>query len=102
MDSIKHYKSLNRGTEGPCIVNSVINSLVKGPPISAGDKINLWKFADSATRALATVTSMDWLSQVNQGNIVNMTEQLPKPLQDKFATLWILLPNVDNREALLS
>ena len=72
----------------PCmIVNSVINSLVKGPPISAGDKINLRKFADSATRALATLTSMNCLSQVNQGNIVNMTERLPKPLQDKFATL---------------
>ena len=72
----------------PCMtVNSVINSLVKGPPISAGDKINLRKFADSATRALATLTSMNCLTQVNQGNIVNMTERLPKPLQDKFATL---------------
>ena len=69
------------------IVNSVINSLVKGPPISASDKINLRKFAHSATRALATLTSMNCLSQVNQGNIVSMTERLPKPLQDKFATL---------------
>ena len=72
----------------PCmIVNSVINSLVKGLSISAGDNTNLRKFADSATRALATLTSMNCLSQVNQGNIVNMTERLPKPLQDKFATL---------------
>ena len=59
----------------PCtIVNSVVNSLVKGPPISAGDKINLQKFADSATRALATLASMNCLSQVNQGNIVSMME----------------------------
>ena len=56
------------------IVNSVVNSLVKGPPISAGDKINLQKFADSATRALATLASMNCLSQVNKGNIVSMME----------------------------
>ena len=51
-----------QGTTHHCehlIVNSVINSLVKGLPISAGDKINLWKFADSATRALAPLTSMN-------------------------------------------
>lgn len=66
----------------PCmIVNSVINSLVKGPFISASDKINLWKYADNATRALATLTSMNCLLQVNQGNIGSMTERLPKPLR---------------------
>ena len=72
----------------PCmIVNSVINSLVKGPPIPAGDKINLRKFADCATRALATLTSMNCLSQVNQGNIGSMTERLPRSLQEKFSAL---------------
>ena len=74
MYSIRHCKSWNRGT-------------AKGPPISASDKINLRKFGDSATRVLATLTSMNCMSQVNQGNIVSMTEQLSKPLQDKFAKL---------------
>ena len=37
--------------------------------------------------ALATLKSMNCLSQINQGNIVSMTERLPKPLQDKFAAL---------------
>ena len=72
----------------PCvIVGSVVTNLVKGPPIISSDKVALRKFADCATRALATLKSMNWLSQINQGNIVSMTERLPKPLQDKFAAL---------------
>ena len=30
---------------------------------------------------------MNYLSEINQGNIINMTERLPKYLQNKFATL---------------
>ena len=72
----------------PCmIVGSVVTNLVKGPPITSGDKVALRKFADCATRALATLKSMNCLSQINQGNIVSMTELLPKALQDKFAAL---------------
>ncbi|XP_068713249.1 uncharacterized protein [Montipora foliosa] len=72
----------------PCmIVSSVVTNLVKGPPISNSDKVALRKFADCATMALATLKSMNCLSQINQGNIVSMTERLPKPFQDKFAAL---------------
>ena len=72
----------------PCmIVSCVVTNLVKGPPISNSDKVALRKFADCATMALATLKSMNCLSQINQGNIVGMTERLPKPLQDKFAAL---------------
>ena len=72
----------------PCmIVSSVVNNLTKGPPIAGGDKAALRKFADQATRALATLKSMGCLSEINQGNIISMTERLPKHLQNKFATL---------------
>lgn len=72
----------------PCIiVGSVVNNLTKGPAITSGDKIAFRKFADQATRALATLKSMNCLSEINQGNIVTMTERLPKPLQHKFAAL---------------
>ena len=72
----------------PCmIVTSVVTNLVKGPPITSSDKIALRKFADCAARALATLTSMNCLSHINQGKIVSMAERLPKPLQDKFAAL---------------
>lgn len=69
------------------IVTSVVTNLVKGPPISNSDKVALRKFADCATMALATLKSMNCLSQINQGHIVSMTERLPKSLQDKFAAL---------------
>ena len=55
--------------------------------IAGGDKAALRKFADQAMRALATLKSMDCLSEINQGNIISMTERLPKHLQNKFATL---------------
>ena len=73
----------------PCmIVSSVVNNLTKGPPIpGGGGKAALRKFADQATRALPTLKSMDCLSEINQGNIISMTECLPKHLQNKFATL---------------
>ena len=51
------------------------------------DKSALRKFANRATRALATLTSMNCLPEINQGNIVSMEARLPKPLQDKFAAL---------------
>lgn len=69
------------------IVSSVVNNLTKGPPTAGGNKAALRKFADQATRALATLKSMDCLSEINQGNIISMTERLPKHLQNKFATL---------------
>ena len=72
----------------PCmIVGSVVANLVKGPPIASGDKSALRKFADQATRALATLTAMNCLAEINQGNIVSMAARLPKPLQEKFAAL---------------
>ena len=47
----------------PCmIVSSVISSLVKGPSIPISDKLAIQDFADSATKALATLTSMNCLS----------------------------------------
>ena len=69
------------------IVSYVVNNLIKGPPIPGGGKTALRKFADQATRALATLKSMDCLSEINQGNIISMTERLPKHLQNTFATL---------------
>ena len=58
----------------PCmIVSSLVTNLVKGPPISNSDKVALRKFADCATMALATLKSMNCLSQINQGNLVSMT-----------------------------
>ena len=72
----------------PCmIVSSVVTSLARGPPIHSGDKVALRRFADCATGALATLTSINCLTQINQANIVSMTGRLPKPLQDKFAAL---------------
>ena len=68
-------------------VGSVVANLVKGPPIASSDKSALRKFANRATRALATLTSMNCLPEINQGNIVSMEARLPKPLQDKFAAL---------------
>ena len=56
----------------PCmIVSSVVTNLVKGPPISNSDKVALRKFADCATMALATLKSMNCMSQINHGNIVS-------------------------------
>ena len=69
------------------IVSSVVSNFTKGPPIAGGDKAAQRKFADQTTRALATLKSMDYLSEINQGNIICMTERLPKHLQNKFATL---------------
>ena len=71
----------------PCMIGSVVANLVKGPPIASSDKSTLRKFANRATRAVATLTSMNCLAEINQGNIVSMAEHLPKPLQDKFAAL---------------
>ena len=56
-------------------------------PHCRGDKAALRKSADQATRALATLKSMNCLSEINQGNIISMTERLPKHLQNKFVTL---------------
>ncbi|KAL9963159.1 hypothetical protein ACROYT_G032334 [Oculina patagonica] len=56
----------------PCmIINSVVNNLTKGPPIASGDRAALRKFADQATKALATLKSMNCLSEINQGNIIS-------------------------------
>ena len=68
-------------------VGSVVANLLKGPPIASGDKSALQKFTNRATRALAALTSMNCLPEINQGNIVSMEACLPKPLQDKFAAL---------------
>lgn len=67
--------------------SSVVNNLIKGPSIATNDKIAIRRFADQATRALATLKSMNCMTEINQGNIASMTERLPKHLQDKFATL---------------
>ena len=67
--------------------SSVVNNLIKGPSIATNDKIAIRRFADQATRALATLKSMNCMTEINQGNIASMTECLPKHLQDKFATL---------------
>ena len=69
------------------VVSSVVSNRTKGPPIAGGDKAALRKFADQAMRALATLKSTDCLLEINQGNIISMTECLPKLLQNKFATL---------------
>ena len=66
-------------------MSSTINGGIKGPTIANGDKTSLRKFLDQAARVLATLTSMDCLSEVNQGKIVQMLERLPRHVRDKFA-----------------
>ena len=95
VEFIKHSKFLNRCMDSGVlmIVSSVVANLVKGPPISNSDNIALQKFADRATRPFATLASMNCLSQINQGIIVSMAEQLPKWLQNKFAQHFPTLTN---------
>ena len=69
------------------VVSSVVNNLIRGPAIVSNDRIALRRFADQTTRALATLNTRNCATEINQGNIANMTERLPKPLQNKFATL---------------
>ncbi len=69
------------------IVSSIIDSLTKGPSIAIRDRIALRKFADNVASAEATLKSLGCLTQVNQGNLVEMSHRLPRHLQEKFATL---------------
>lgn len=69
------------------IVSSVVDGLVRGAAIQNGDRLALRKFADKTARALATLKSLDCLHEINQGNLVEMANRLPKHLQQRFAGL---------------
>ena len=65
----------------------VMNSFIKGPAVPNVDKVSLRRFADQTIMALATLRAMGCLSEINQGNVVDMVERLLRHLRDNFAHL---------------
>ena len=84
------------------IVSSIVDNLTKGPPIAIRDRIALRKFADIAVSAEATLRSLGCLTEINQGNLVEMSRRLPRHLQEKFATLAHDLESKEQRFPTLS
>ena len=84
------------------IVSSIVDNLTKGPPIAIRDRIALRKFADNAVSAEATLRSLGCLTEINQGNLVEMSRRLLRHLQEKFATLAHDLESNEQRFSTLS
>ena len=71
-----------------CVIGtSLVDGLVKGRAMTDGDKTAHRRLADKTARALATLKSLDCLEEINQGNLLDMAGQLPRPLQQRFAGL---------------
>ena len=98
-EAVKSYEAVQRGVYKAMeileqrygrkclIVSSIVDNLTSGPPIAIRDLIALRKFADNAVSAEATLRSLGCLTEINQGNLVEMSRRLPRHLQEKFATL---------------
>ena len=67
------------------VVSSISDGLTKGLPITGKDRVALRNFADKVVSAATTLKN--FLNEVNQGNLAEMSRRLRRYLQERFVVI---------------